>query len=173
MDGGDTWDDADAAPGPHIAAGSIVEFKFVVTNTGNGTLTYIEVIDSVLGYIGLIPFLEPGESFTFFVDDYIALAGQHTNIGTAVSESCSAIDTDPGNYFGEFECIDIEKLIMGDDADVAPGWIEWCIGCTIKLRIHSHQLRQRASDEHHGHRQRVWRNRYHTVAGPRRSCDIH
>ena len=122
--------DADDAPGPSVALGSQVRFDFVVTNTGNTTLTYIVVSDSVFGYVGTIPFLEAGQSQTLTVFAP-ALAGQHTNIGTAVSESCNAIDTDPGNYFGTAPAIDLEKLIMGFDADVAPGWIEWCVGCVI------------------------------------------
>ncbi len=63
LDGGVTWHDADTAKGPQYDPGSGVNprFKFIVTNTGNVTLTDISVDDNVFGLIDTKSDMAPGE----------------------------------------------------------------------------------------------------------------
>jgi uncharacterized repeat protein (TIGR01451 family) len=66
-----------------VPIGTTVTFTYVVTNTGDVTLYNISVNDDILGHIGDIASLDPGEDATltkdFVVGDEIV-----TNIGTAV-----------------------------------------------------------------------------------------
>lgn len=64
---GVTWVDADTPPGPHAIKGIKVQFKFVVTNTGNKVLTNVKVTDNVFGLIGTLPSLAPGESYEWII----------------------------------------------------------------------------------------------------------
>ena len=48
VDSGETWADADTAPGPLLVYPDIPWFRFIVTNTGNVTLTDIVVEDDVI-----------------------------------------------------------------------------------------------------------------------------
>ena len=95
-------EDADVPTGPTVAAGSTVTFTFIVTNTGNVTLTNVSVDDSVLGHIGTIATLNVGASQTLTITA-TAIAGQYENMGTAtgtppVGEDVT--DEDPGHYYG-------------------------------------------------------------------------
>jgi uncharacterized repeat protein (TIGR01451 family) len=66
-----------------VPIGTTVTFTYVVTNTGDVTLFNISVDDDIMGHIGDIASLDPGEDATltkdFVVGDEIV-----TNIGTAV-----------------------------------------------------------------------------------------
>jgi uncharacterized repeat protein (TIGR01451 family) len=68
-----------------VPIGTTVTFTYVVTNTGDTTLYDISVDDDILGHIGDIAVLEPGESATltkdFVVGDEIV-----TNVATAEGE---------------------------------------------------------------------------------------
>ncbi len=68
-----------------VPIGTTVTFTYVVTNTGDTTLYEISVDDDILGHIGDIAVLEPGDSATltkdFVVGDEIV-----TNVGTATGE---------------------------------------------------------------------------------------
>jgi uncharacterized repeat protein (TIGR01451 family) len=66
-----------------VPIGTTVTFTYVVTNTGDVTLYDIVVTDDIMGPIGVIPSLDPGENATltkdFVVGDEIV-----TNVGTAL-----------------------------------------------------------------------------------------
>ncbi|NPV09184.1 MAG: DUF11 domain-containing protein, partial [Anaerolineae bacterium] len=119
------WEDVDSPPGPGLAIGSSVYFRFVVTNTGNVTLDNIALSDSVYDTSGcsLPASLAPGGSFTCVIGPLSVEAGLHTNTATASGErgEDSYSDTDDANYTGVMVAIDIEKATNGEDADVAPG----------------------------------------------------
>lgn len=129
-DGGTTFDDADTPTGPIVVMGTDPVFRFVVTNTGNETLTNIDLVDSDLGPITIpTTTLAPGESFQVDVTGTWA-AGQQFNEATVSGDGTieTVIDTDPAYYFGAFEpSIDLEKLVSPDggitffDADTPPG----------------------------------------------------
>ena len=101
--GAGVWKDADTATGPTLNPGVNPQFKFVVTNIGNVSLTGLTLKDNVLNLSGCsIPStLTPNGSFDCFVTGTWA-AGQHTNKATATGTFSTAvvIDTDYGNYFG-------------------------------------------------------------------------
>ncbi|MGN8648356.1 DUF7507 domain-containing protein [Gracilibacillus sp. HCP3S3_G5_1] len=130
-DNGITWFDADNPPGPNVVQGTNPQFRFTVTNTGNVTLTNVQVTDDVLGLIANIPSLAPGASQQFVVVGTWAL-GQQVNTATATGtfNGITVSDTDPAYWVGVIEptpAIDVEKEVSPDngvtwfDADNPPG----------------------------------------------------
>ncbi|WP_406662422.1 PEF-CTERM sorting domain-containing protein [Methanolobus sp. ZRKC3] len=118
------WYDADVAPGPEIPVGDPVQWKYVVTNTGDITLVEIKVTDDQIGQIGTIDDLGANGVVEFTVTS-TAESGQYVNVGTveAVDEVVGLLisDTDSSHYFGiedneipEFPTITLPILaIMG------------------------------------------------------------
>ncbi|MFT3970801.1 MAG: LPXTG cell wall anchor domain-containing protein [Micropruina sp.] len=85
------------ATGP-LNEGDLVRFSFEVTNTGNTTLTGIELADSmVTGVSCPSSTLAPGASMTCTADSYRVTAqdaknGQFTNVADVTADSCSQQD---------------------------------------------------------------------------------
>ncbi len=128
-DDGVTWFDADTPPGPDVVSGVQPRFRFVVTNTGGRALVNVTVTDSVLGTIGTIGALGPGQSQEFLVTGTWA-AGQQMNLGTATgidpTTGTPYSDQDPAYYFGVSASVLVKKYvspdgISWDDAEVFPG----------------------------------------------------
>ena len=67
VDNGATWIDADTPPGPLLPSGVTPQFRFVVTNTGSVPLTNIQVTDTVYGFIGMLPLLDPGQQYEWII----------------------------------------------------------------------------------------------------------
>ncbi|MEL7450698.1 MAG: hypothetical protein AAFN78_15900, partial [Pseudomonadota bacterium] len=133
-------DDPNAGDAPQIAPGDLVSWTYIVTNTGNTTLTGVAVTDDQ-GVPVACPMdtLEPGESMTCtasaFADDLLStgfttvpgLCGEfpntplYQNMGTATGQSVDGAfveDVDPSHYCNPQEpSIDVEKLTNGVDAD--------------------------------------------------------
>jgi hypothetical protein len=150
IDGGLTWLDADAPTGPYALPASDIQFKFVVTNTGNVTLNNVTLSDSDFDLNGaaagtnvLIASLAPSGTSELIYTDASFEAGQHTDTATVtVAEMPTVTDSDNANYFG-FEPItvtgnpqfnfpnDLEKIQpklqgQGDSFIVNPmGYISW------------------------------------------------
>jgi uncharacterized repeat protein (TIGR01451 family) len=101
--GAGVWQDADTIKGPYLNPGVNPQFKFVVTNTGNVTLTGITLVDNIYNLSGCtIPAtLAPNASFECLVTGTWA-AGQHTNTASAKGtfNTVKYTDTDNANYFG-------------------------------------------------------------------------
>lgn len=70
--------------------GDTVTFSFKVTNTGDTTLTDISVDDDVLGHIGDIATLAPGQSVTL-TETFTLGDSDHVNVGTAEAEEIIGI----------------------------------------------------------------------------------
>jgi uncharacterized repeat protein (TIGR01451 family) len=68
-----------------VPIGTTVTYTYVVTNTGDTTLFDISVDDDILGHIGDIAVLEPGESATL-TKDFVVGDVPVTNVGTATGE---------------------------------------------------------------------------------------
>ena len=68
-----------------VPVGTTVTFTYVVTNTGDTTLYDISVDDDILGHIGDIEVLEPGQSVTL-TKDFVVGDEPVTNVGTAAGE---------------------------------------------------------------------------------------
>ncbi|MDW7740265.1 MAG: ice-binding family protein [Bacillota bacterium] len=106
IDDGENWLDADGLAGLSIVAGSEVQFKFVVTNTGDVELTNINLNDSVFGDLsGDLAVLDPlasGASFEVIVDGIDVVVGQHSNTATATGDFDDGTysDTDDAHYLG-------------------------------------------------------------------------
>lgn len=123
-------EDADTEPGPKIEPGSEVIWTYLVENTGEVTLSEIQVEDDKEGAVSCPKrSLRPGESMTCTVKG-TAVQGKYRNVGTATGEtSCGATvrDEDASHYHniqdtGVNEAsIDIEKLTNGQDADTPKG----------------------------------------------------
>ncbi|GFP74495.1 beta strand repeat-containing protein [Clostridium fungisolvens] len=127
-DNGVTWFDANTPPGPSIPEGTSPQFRYTVTNSGNTTLTNVQVTDNIYGLIGTLPSLAPGASFQW-VNTEMWTIGQHTNTATAtgVFQGQTVSDTDQANYFGIAPSIAVKKEVSPDngvtwlDAEVPPG----------------------------------------------------
>jgi hypothetical protein len=116
--------DADNPPGPSIAVGTSVTWHYIVTNTGNQSLTSVSVGDSVIGPI-VCPdsTLKAGKKMSCSATG-VAQVGQYTNLGTVTATPPTGpplTHTDPSLYFGTQPGIGIEKSTNGQDADQAPG----------------------------------------------------
>jgi uncharacterized repeat protein (TIGR01451 family) len=66
-----------------VEPGQTVTFTYLVTNTGDTTLTNVTVVDDVLGAIGTIPSLAPGESATLTKTMTAQLNSPTRNVGTS------------------------------------------------------------------------------------------
>jgi uncharacterized repeat protein (TIGR01451 family) len=68
-----------------VPIGTTVTFTYVVENTGDTTLYDISVDDDILGHVGDIQILEPGDRVTL-TKDFVVGNAVVTNIGTASGE---------------------------------------------------------------------------------------
>jgi uncharacterized repeat protein (TIGR01451 family) len=68
-----------------VPIGTTVTYTYVITNTGDTTLYDISVDDDILGHIGDIEVLEPGQSVTL-TKDFVVGDEPVTNVGTAEGE---------------------------------------------------------------------------------------
>ncbi len=94
--------DADTqSPQNLIPVGTAVTWTYVVTNTGNLTLTNVAVTDDVRGLICVIGTLAPGASTTCS-DSSVAVEGLYVNVGHARGDSAIGhrADFDPSHYRG-------------------------------------------------------------------------
>jgi uncharacterized repeat protein (TIGR01451 family) len=125
--------DADTAPGPHVAAGSTVVFTYVVTNTGNVPLANVVVTDDKLGRITSFTgdtngngLLDTNETWTY-TQTATARAGEQSNVGTVTGQDANnppgttVTDDNPAHYFGDAPGIKVVKFVNGQDADTPPG----------------------------------------------------
>ena len=102
VDGGETFLDADTAPGPSVLVGDPVQWHYNITNIGNVPLTGITVTDDQ-GVAVFLPktILDPGESMIGTASG-MAIAGQYSNTGFVNSTYGDSIctDVDLAHYFG-------------------------------------------------------------------------
>jgi len=98
-------DDADFPTGPKIPVGGMVEWKYVVRNTGNVDLTDVSVTDDKLGLICTIGNLAAGATQTCNKTG-TAVYGQYANMGTVTGKYNGTIvtDQDPSHYYGLPDC---------------------------------------------------------------------
>lgn len=108
--------DADEPPGPNIPLGGPVTWTYIVTNTGNLTLSDIEVTDSPAQTITCdTDTIGPGERAVCTATG-VAQAGQYAN--TATATATDSLDrpvgpvTDPSHYFGDVADIQIKKYTV-------------------------------------------------------------
>jgi uncharacterized repeat protein (TIGR01451 family) len=68
-----------------VPVGTTVTYTYVITNTGDTTLYEVSVDDDILGHIGDIPVLEPGQSVTM-TRDFVVGEEPVTNVAIAEGE---------------------------------------------------------------------------------------
>lgn len=123
-------EDADAAPGPYIKAGTLVNWDYTVTNTGNVPLDNVTVTDSQ-GVLISCPktILDPGESFNCTASG-IATEGQYENIGSAIGYYGQIMvkDNDYSHYFGFIEQVNPEITI---DKQISKDCVNWFDSLTV------------------------------------------
>lgn len=121
--------DADHPPGPVLEIGTTVTWEYVVTNTGNQSLTGIVVSDSK-GVAVSCPHTTLGVGQSMIcTGSGIVQPGQYGNVGTVTANPPSGpplSDSDPSHYRGvnllpDVPAIDLEKLTNGHTADAPPG----------------------------------------------------
>jgi hypothetical protein len=117
-------EDADLPPGPFVPVGDPVLWEYLVTNTGNGPLTDVRLLDAPEGLVSCPKDnLAAGESMTCSGSG-TAQSGQYANVVLArgVDELDQVLFADdPSHYYGAEPGILVEKSTNGDDADLAPG----------------------------------------------------
>ncbi len=123
-------DDANAAPGVSVPAGSTLDVEFTVTNTGGSTLTDVTVTDDTIAPLPAdctVPSLAPDASFSCTVTYPAPTEGGVTHTNTAKvtgtpPDGPAVTDEDPANATTVYEPgISVVKKINGDDANAAPG----------------------------------------------------
>jgi hypothetical protein len=116
--------DADTPPGPYIEAGGAVSWTYIITNSGNISLTNVTVSDDqVQSVVCPKTVLVPGEGMVCTAFG-LAIPDQYTNTGLitgTVVIGPEVSDSDISHYFGSVPGIDIEKHTNGEDADTPPG----------------------------------------------------
>lgn len=132
---GGTLEDADEAPGVQVKPGEMMDVKFIITNTGNVTLTDITLTDDKVDLSAVklpVTELKPGESTEVTVQIPAPEAAKsHKNMGTVEgtppanpdgSTPEKPKDEDPANAWTPgAPGIEIIKTINGEDANMAPG----------------------------------------------------
>ncbi|RRS31939.1 MAG: hypothetical protein P794_02880 [Epsilonproteobacteria bacterium (ex Lamellibrachia satsuma)] len=115
--------DADTGSGPEVLTGSTVTWDYNITNTGDATLTNINVTDDQEGAICTIESLAAGASQTCTATG-TATTGQYENNATVTAMSPTGTqisDSDLSHYYAEAPSIDIEKFTNGQNADTGTG----------------------------------------------------
>ncbi len=117
-------EDADTPTGPFVNAGSVVTWSYVVTNSGEITLTDVTITDTVIpGEQCVYKELAPGASKTCEITG-TAIVGQYANIGAVKGKPLTGLDVtddNPSHYFGQTPAIAIIKYTKGEDADTPTG----------------------------------------------------
>jgi uncharacterized repeat protein (TIGR01451 family) len=115
---------AEAAPGVYILVGEPVTWTYVVTNTGNVTLSDVAVSDD-RGVVVTCPGATLAPSATMVCTATgMAVTGQYSNTGVVTGTppvGAEATASDMSHYFGIFPSLLFEKHTNGEDADEPPG----------------------------------------------------
>jgi uncharacterized repeat protein (TIGR01451 family) len=121
VDGGDNWFDiGDVADNPSllgsaaIADPEVLQYRFIVTNTGNVTLTDVTLTDdpAVAGLDGDIGTLAPGASTEITVVGTFN-AGENPDTATVTSAE-GPTDTDDASYYGATPGVELDKGVSVD-----------------------------------------------------------
>ncbi|WP_194410028.1 DUF7507 domain-containing protein [Microbacterium cremeum] len=146
-------EDADEPTGPFVPVGGTVEWRYVVTNTGDVPLTNVTVTDDMIAAseidcaetgTNVIPgTLAPGDGYVCLATG-TAVPGQYANLGTVTGTGPDTTGVDGGivpgdpvtdgdlsHYFGADPAVDIEKSTNGQDADTAPG-VALAVGAVVE-----------------------------------------
>ena len=123
-------DAADAAPGPHLAAGERAAFSYAITNTGSAALYALYLWHEGIGRVACPQRqLAVGATVVCAVDS-TPEAGIHADMVTAqawADDGAEAAASDPVHYTVGADdqatgpAITLEAAVSGDDADDAPG----------------------------------------------------
>jgi hypothetical protein len=121
-------EDADFEPGPIVNVNEAVEWKYVVKNLGDVTLTDWVINDDMLGEICRGSDLLADASFTCMAGPERASAGQYSNVAevTASDGNIRVTDEDLSHYFGSDPAVSIDKLTDGEDGPELP------VGCSVE-----------------------------------------
>lgn len=129
-DGGVTWQDADDQPGPFFLNTISPQYKLILENTGNVTLTGLSWNDPTLTLTGCtLPSSMTAEAAPFeCVVTANWSAGQVDNLAIAsgafiddAGHQAAPSDTDAAHYFGAQPGVTITKRTNDQDANSAPG----------------------------------------------------
>ena len=112
--------DADTAPGPRLAPGSVVTWTYVITNTGDVALGSVGLNDDVEGGISCPKTtLVPGESMTCTTSGTV-IEGQYTNTATVSGTPLDADGNPTGNPIGDTDPSHYEGVPKALPATVVP-----------------------------------------------------
>ncbi len=116
--------EATMAPGPFIPAGQVVTWTYLVSNTGNITLSNLALVDNQIGPISCgTSILSPSAGMQCTATG-IATSGQYSNSATLTGippAGASLSASSVSYYFGSVAAISITKLVNGILAPTPPG----------------------------------------------------
>jgi len=117
--------DADSPPGPYVVSGEAVTWSYLVTNTGNITLTNVVVADDQgISVTCPGPTLASGEAMVCEASG-TAVAGQYANLATVEGNPPAGLvpasASDPSHYYGVAASFALAKYTNGHDVDAPPG----------------------------------------------------
>ncbi|MEN6342435.1 MAG: kelch repeat-containing protein [Methanospirillum sp.] len=130
VDGGATWLEADAPPGPSVGIGQTVQWRYDVRNAGSVALSNFRITNGTGAVVGSLPVF--GIHSTWSVTgSSTAVGGQFSDTGTAAGTVASNTGTlvrnwnvtasDRAYYTGLVPGIGIKVYTNGQDADAGPG----------------------------------------------------
>ncbi|MGE3344581.1 MAG: SdrD B-like domain-containing protein, partial [Vicinamibacterales bacterium] len=154
--------DNNTAPGIEVPVGSTVTWTYLVTNTGNVTLTNLALTDDKIGSVSCpVSSLAPGASTTCTATG-VAIAGQYTNIGTVTGKppvGPNVTASDPDNYFGKLS----EVCYVGTSAPQVGGNQTWWTNPDGTITIRT-TLSRNFVDNTYGTGQIGWPGNNHTFS---------
>jgi Domain of unknown function DUF11 len=115
---------ADEPPGPFVPVGGAVTWRYQVTNTGNGALSDVRVIDLRGVEVDCDETELAVGASTNCTASGVAESDEYTNFAGATGLTLArtrVFDADPSHYYGAVPGINVEKSTNGVDADEPPG----------------------------------------------------
>lgn len=118
---GTNWNADSEFPGPQLAVGAPVTYRFAVRNIGNVDLTNLALTDSAFDASTCVlpQTLAPGQGFDCVVGPFAAVEGQHTNTATVSGvfsgQTVRAADT-AYHFSGSLPLVRVEKFVSTDGA---------------------------------------------------------
>ncbi len=156
--------------GPYIPVDDAVTWSYLVTNTGNVTLTNVGVTDSAVSAVATVDIscsattLAAGASTTCTASGTAAesaIGVFFTNSGTASGTppvGAAVTDSDGSSYFGYVASLTITATLNGVAVPVAEGDPNPVVSEQLRVGLHPHEHRQRrrrrcrrGRERHRGH----------------------
>jgi uncharacterized repeat protein (TIGR01451 family) len=117
--------DADGPPGPYIAVGQPITWTYIVTNTGQITLTDVVVVDDPPVAVSCNTSTLGAAEATVCSASDVAQPDQFANVatasGTPPGSTSPVYASDSSHYYGALPAVALQMLVNGVSAETPPG----------------------------------------------------